>query len=120
MLPNGSRRQIMKAARKVFACVLVCFANLPGSAQGTAATAQSITAALREKQYDQALRLARQALKATPEDSQILTLEGLAWKGLGQDQNALAAFQHALKIAPNYLAPLEGAAQIEYAAGSSA
>ena len=109
----------MQAARTVFACALACFAGLRGSAQVTVATAQSITAALREKQYDQALRLARQALKSKPEDSQLLTLEGLAWKGLGKDQDALAAFQHALNIAPNYLAPLEGAAQIEYAAGSA-
>jgi tetratricopeptide (TPR) repeat protein len=74
---------------------------------------------MRGKQYEQALQLARQALKATPNDAQILTLEGLALQALGQDRNALAAFQQALKIAPNFLAALEGAAQIEYAAGSS-
>lgn len=102
-----------------FACALACFAASSAGAQGALPSAQSITAAIREKQYDQALQLARQALKSRPDDTQILTLEGLAWKALGQDQNALAAFQHALKIAPNYLAALEGAAQIEYAAGNS-
>jgi tetratricopeptide (TPR) repeat protein len=65
------------------------------------------------------VELARQALKVSPGDVQLLTLEGLAMKELGQTQNALALFQQALKIAPNYLAALEGAAQIEYAAGRS-
>ena len=73
-----------------------------------------------ESSISQALELAKQALNTAPGDVQILTLEALAWKGLGQDQNALTAFQHALRIAPNYLAALEGAAQIEYAAGSDA
>ena len=80
--------------------------------------ARSITSAIREKHYDQALELARHALESAPDDVQLLTLQGLAFKGSGQNQKALTAFQHALRIAPNYLAALEGAAQIEYGAGS--
>jgi tetratricopeptide (TPR) repeat protein len=116
MLPDRTL-EAMKANRvkTVFAGVLLCFA---AQAQTAPPTAQSITAAIRGKQYEQALQLARQALKATPNDAQILTLEGLALQALGKDQNALASFQHALQIAPNYLAALEGAAQISYAAGS--
>ncbi len=79
---------------------------------------QSITSAIREKHYDQALELARHALESAPDDVQILTLQGLAFKALGQNPKALTAFQHALRISPAYLAALEGAAQIEYAAGS--
>lgn len=79
--------------------------------------APSITSAIRERHYEQALELARHALESTPDNVQILTLQGLAFKAMGQNQNALTAFQHALRIAPNYLAALEGAAQIEYAAG---
>src|ERR1700751_1761990 len=77
---------------------------------------QSIVSALRGKQYAEALNLAEQALKAAPRDVQILTLEGLALKGLGRDQDALAPFERALRVNPDYLAALEGAAQIEYAA----
>jgi tetratricopeptide (TPR) repeat protein len=120
MLPSRAL-EAMKAnrVRTAFVCVLACLAATYAKAQSAPPTAQSITAAIRGKQYEQAVQLARQALKATPDDAQILTLEGLALQALGQDQNALAAFQQALKIAPNYLAALEGAAQIEYAAGSS-
>ncbi len=104
----------------VFAWAMTCLTCSNAWPQAAPPNAQSITAALRGKQYSQALELAKQALKTAPGDVQILTLEALAWKGLGQDQNALTAFRHALRIAPNYLAALEGAAQIEYAAGSDA
>jgi tetratricopeptide (TPR) repeat protein len=104
----------------MLACALTCFAGFNAWPQAAQPTPQSITAAIRGKKYNQAVELAKQALKANPDDAQILTLEAIAWKGLGQDQNALIAFQHALRISPNYLAALEGAAQIEYAAGNDA
>lgn len=112
------RRRVL--GRAVFAWTMTCFAGVNVWAQTAPPDAQSITAALRGKQYKQALELAKRALNTAPGDVQILTLEALAWKGLGQDQNALTAFQRALRIAPTYLAALEGAAQIEYAAGSDA
>jgi tetratricopeptide (TPR) repeat protein len=112
------RRQLFRKA--LFAWSIACFAALNAWPQAAQPNAQSITAAIRAKQYDQALELAKQALNAAPGDVQLLTLEGLAWKGLGKDQNALKAFQQALQLAPNYLAALEGAAQLEYAAGSDA
>jgi tetratricopeptide (TPR) repeat protein len=100
-------------AGTILAWALSSFSITRGWTQG----AQSITSALREKRYERALELTKQALKTSPEDVQILTLEAMAWKGLGQNKNALEDFQHALRIAPNYLAALEGAAQIEYAEG---
>ena len=123
MLPIGigrlatiNRHRINASA--VFVWALFSFPVSLAWAQGAPPTPQSIASAIREKQYDRAVELARQALKATPQDVQILTLEALALKELGQARDALAAFQQALRIAPNYLAALEGAAQIEYAAGS--
>jgi tetratricopeptide (TPR) repeat protein len=78
---------------------------------------QPIVSALRNKQFAQALDLAQQGLKTAPRNAQILTLQGLALRGLGRDQDALTAFQKALRVSPDYLAALEGAAQVEYAAG---
>src|SRR5215471_9027868 len=99
MLPVRAH-EAMKANRvkTAFSWVLFCFAASYVEAQSVPPTAQSITAAIRGKNYEQALQLARQALKATPNDAQILTLEGLALQALGKDQSALASFQHALKI----------------------
>jgi tetratricopeptide (TPR) repeat protein len=105
-------------AKTVLAWALPCVAAFVGWAQTETPNAQSIASAIRAKRYDRALELARQALKAAPNDVQVLTLEALAWKELGQDQQALAAFRQALKLSPDYLAALEGAAQLEYAAGS--
>jgi len=52
--------------------------------------------------------LAGHALKAEPGNAQILTLEGLALRGLGRDQDALAAFQKALGADPGYLQRSKG------------
>ena len=99
----------------ILACALLCLIGSSGWSQ----TSESIVSALRGKQYTQALNLAEQALISAPRDVQILTMKGLALKGLGRDQDALAAFQQALRINPDYLAALEGAAQIEYLAANS-
>ena len=87
------------------------------SAQTT--TTNAISTALRANDYDQALKLARASLQQTPNDPKVLTLEGIALSGLGKTQDALAAYNSALKISPDYLPALEGAAQIEYNGGSS-
>ena len=105
-------------AKTVLACALWCGAAFVGWAQTVSSNTESIASAIRAKNYDRALELARQALKTAPNDVQVLTLEGLALKELGQEQKSLAAFQRALQLSPDYLAALEGAAQLEYAAGS--
>ena len=105
-------------AKTVLAWALLCAAAFVGWAQTEAPNAQSIASAIRAMRYDRALELARQALKTAPNDVQVLTLEALALRELGQDQKALAAFQRALQLSPDYLAALEGAAQLEYVAGS--
>jgi tetratricopeptide (TPR) repeat protein len=42
--------------------------------------------------------------------------EGLAYAGKKDAKSALVAYQHALKVSPDYLPALEGAAQIQYEA----
>ena len=101
----------------VIGWALGCAAAFVGWTQ-TAPNAQSIASAIRAKNYDHALELATQALKTAPNDVQVLTLEGLAWKESGQERKALAVFHRVLELSPDYLAALEAAAQLEYAAGS--
>ena len=67
----------------------------------------------------QALALAREALEAAPGDCSLLSLQGIAYTALGQTQPALESFRKALSSCPAYLPALEGAAQIEYARGST-
>jgi tetratricopeptide (TPR) repeat protein len=78
----------------------------------------SIESALRARDYEQALRLIRAQLELNPRDARLWTLEGIALASEGKDQDALAAYNKALAIAPDYLAALEGAAGLEYKAGS--
>jgi tetratricopeptide (TPR) repeat protein len=93
-------------------------AQAQAQAQTQAPNAQSIAAAIRAKNYDRALELARQALQAAPNDVRILTLQALVFKELGQEGKALAEFRRVLDLSPDYLAALEGAAQLEYGVSS--
>ena len=77
-----------------------------------------ISAALRARDYDKAIELCRAALQTAPNNPQLWTLQGIAFGNKGDNKEALASFQHALKIAPNSIAALAGAAQIEYQAGN--
>jgi tetratricopeptide (TPR) repeat protein len=79
---------------------------------------RNIEAALRSRDYEQALQMIRAQLQQTPQDARLHALEGIALTAEGKDQEALVAYNQALAIAPNYLAALEGAAQLEYKAGS--
>jgi tetratricopeptide (TPR) repeat protein len=47
-------------------------------------------------------------------------MQGAAYSGEGHNKEALGSYRSALKIAPDYLPALQGAAQIEYGAGSAA
>src|ERR1041384_6994026 len=78
---------------------------------------EPIRSALREKDFDKAAELSRSALRESPGNAQLWTLRGIALASKGDSKEALAAFKQALKISPNSIAALEGAAQIEYEAG---
>jgi tetratricopeptide (TPR) repeat protein len=73
-----------------------------------------IASDLQAGKYDEAKELAEQALKNAPNDARLWTLEGITLFRLQHENEGLAAFRHALKLAPNYLPALEGAAEIEY------
>jgi tetratricopeptide (TPR) repeat protein len=77
---------------------------------------EPIASALRAREFDKAIELTRSALRASPGSAQLWTLQGIAFGGKGDSTQALAAFREALKIAPNNVAALAGAAQIEYEA----
>lgn len=79
-----------------------------------------ISAALRDRDYMQALKLIQAALETQPNDYRIWTLRGMATAGTGNLPLALSAYQHALKLAPAYLPALEGAAQSEFQLGHAA
>jgi len=76
-----------------------------------------IASALRNKEFEKALELLHPALEESPENAQLLAMQGVAYSGEGHTKEALASFRSALTISPDYLPALEGEAQIEYEAG---
>lgn len=78
----------------------------------------SITSALRTSDFDRAVQLSRSALQEFPNNAQIWTLQGIALASEGDGAKALAAFQQALKISPNHISALQGAAQVEFQTGN--
>lgn len=84
----------------------------------SAANRDAIRAALRNQEFEKALELLSPALGDSPQDAQLWTMQGLAYAGEKREKEALASFRHALQLVPDYLPALQGAAQIEYDAGS--
>ena len=80
----------------------------------------AIAEALEARDFAKALELLHPALTQFPGDAQLWAMQATAYAGQGHKQEALASFRAALKISPDYLVALQGAAQIEYDAGDAA
>ncbi len=78
----------------------------------------AILSALHAGNYSEARRLLTGALKTSPGDARLWTLNGLALDRLGNKPHALSSYNHALRISPDYLPALEGAAEIDFKTGS--
>jgi len=113
----------MKAMRSVreacFILVPVLFFSYT-FAQTAVDRAGPIASALRNQDFGEALELLRPALQESPENAQLWTMQGVAYSGKAQKKEALGSFRSALKISPDYIPALQGAAQIEYEASSAA
>ena len=102
-------------------CWVILLVSLQARLSGQTANErlQSITTALRGRDFQQALQSLHTALRESPNNPQLWMLQGLAYSGTGDSKSALASYEHALKISPDYLPALEGAAQLQYEAGSA-
>lgn len=78
-----------------------------------------IISALQQEQYQDALNLLRAAIQQSPGNSQLWTMQGVAYNGLGKTKDALGSFRHAIKLGPNNIPALQGAAQIEFDQGNA-
>jgi tetratricopeptide (TPR) repeat protein len=96
--------------------IVVCCALAQVPADRTGAIAQ----ALQGRDFAKALELVHPALQQFPGDAQLWAMQATAYAGQGRKQEALASFRTALKISPDYLVALQGAAQIEFDAGNAA
>lgn len=114
ILPSREIMAGMRFVLRVAAAGCLFFITVALLAQSTRDQVNAVTGALRSGKFAEALRLLQPLIRQFPSNSQLLTLQGLAYSGDGHKQQALASFKNALKSSPDYLPALEGAAQIEY------
>jgi tetratricopeptide (TPR) repeat protein len=101
-------------------CALVLACGIAGFPRQATDVGHQIALDLQAGRYEEARESADQALKRAPRDPRLWTLDGIALANLKQKEQALAAFQKALQLSPDYLPALEAAAQLQYEAGSDA
>lgn len=92
--------------------LLLLGSALLACAQPSAESVTQIEQLIRARQYPQALLAIRSGLRATPADARLWTLEGIALSLEGKNPDAVVAFEHALKLAPDNLAALRGEAEL--------
>jgi Flp pilus assembly protein TadD len=111
----------VRRASRLSSCILTLFILISlASPQAPPDPTAPILAALCARDLAGALQLLQPALEQFAKDPRLWSLQGVALSGEGHKRKALAAFQHALSLAPNFMQALEGAAQIEYEASSDA
>jgi tetratricopeptide (TPR) repeat protein len=86
-------------------------------AQNSRNSISAIEELIRSQQYDQALTRLKTALRGSPGDFKLWTLEGVCLALQSHDREALVAFDHAIQIAPNYTPALRGEVEILYRTG---
>lgn len=92
--------------------VLLCTKSMQGEDYSTARHAAA--SAISSGQYNQALRLLAQLLRAHPRDPSLWTLRGLAQERMGQTTASLVSFDRALSIDRAFAPALEGASEAAY------
>jgi tetratricopeptide (TPR) repeat protein len=84
-------------------------------AQTNTISIPEIQSLIRSRHYDQALQATRSGLKATPGDFRLWALEGITLSLMGQTKESLSAFDHSLRLSPDYPVALKGEVQLLYA-----
>lgn len=90
---------------------------LPARAQETRSPISTVESMIRSQQYDEALKTLKTALHGSPSDYKLWTLEGICLALQGNDKAAVTAFEHAIRISPNYTPALKGEIEILYKTG---
>lgn len=88
--------------------------------QSSSDKAGEIAKALQSREFDQALELLHTALRESPSDGELWTMQGAAYAGRGDTKEALASFRKALELSPDNIPALHGAIQIDYDNGDAA
>jgi tetratricopeptide (TPR) repeat protein len=108
--------RLRKARFNVFVgFAIALFAAAHG--QNAKVSISNIESLIRSQQYDQALSTLKVVLRSSPGDFKLWTLQGICLALQGNDKQAVTAFDHALRISPNYAPALQGEIQILFKSG---
>jgi len=102
----------------VLVVILLAAAGPARAQQPDQRAIDAVSSALRAREYSKADDLAQSFLRTAPGNAKLLALDGIALSAMHKDKEALRAYNAALKTSPDFIAALEGAAQIEYQNGS--
>ena len=116
--PAGCPRCIRRG--QLAGALAIAGALLAGPDPSVAQDSRDVIASLSEGRHETALAVLSRLLNQNPGDPRLLTLQGIALTQAGQTDQALAAYRGALQAAPDSLAALQGAAQIEFQTGDPA
>jgi tetratricopeptide (TPR) repeat protein len=114
MLFRGTGNFMFRASAVMAFVFGACFVLQGQQAKPSIAAIETL---IRSHEYDQALQQTKSALRETPNDVRLWTLEGIVYAIQGSNQNALAAFDKALHFSPDNPAALRGEVQILYPSG---
>lgn len=103
----------------ILAACLMSWLSALGFAQAAPAPISVLVDALQRGQNADALRISAELLRTGPQSNKVWALRAVALERSGQPKEALAAYQHSIRLAPDYLPALEGAAQLSYKAESA-
>ena len=99
----------------LLACASLLFPQVPAAPKNSISDIESL---IRNQQFDEAFHALQRALRSSPGNYRLWTLEGVCYGLQGRDREAMAAFDHAIRISPNYMPALKGAVQILYKTGN--
>ena len=107
------------ASQVYFATIVSCVlaASLAAAAQVTNSPVSEIQSLVRSGQYEHALELTKAQLHTKPNDIRLWTLEGIICSLKGEKEDAIGAFEKALRLSPSYMPALKGEVQLLYDAG---
>jgi tetratricopeptide (TPR) repeat protein len=96
--------------------VIVC-GLFVANGQPSGASLSQIESLIRARQFDQALQATHTRLRQVPGDFRVWTMQAIIYSVKGKNVEALASYDKALALSPNYIPALKGAVQLLYQSG---
>lgn len=114
------RLQLLRGSDLKIRCALLAslLACSFAFSQAPSATTSNLKQALRSGDFATALRISDELLRDNPKSPELWSLRAAVLEHSGQRRESLAAYHHALALAPDFLPALEGAAELQYKAQS--